>query len=162
MSASATLTPEHQERDDTIRRAPGEHHPRLVTSKDVRARMHGDSSMARFNSRLAVVITKSVGTMWCAYVFTLIAIGGAVAVVTNNAFLTAVSVLVSQTFLQLVLLPVIIVGQNVISASQDARAEADHDTLIALHEMSKQQIKILEGQNQILDLLQKTLVKQPG
>ena len=39
----------------------------------------------------------------------------------------------SQSFLQLVLLPIIIVGQNVISASQDARAEADHETLTVLH-----------------------------
>ena len=35
----------------------------------------------------------------------------------------------SKSFLQLVLLPIIIVGQNVISAAQDARAEADHATL---------------------------------
>jgi hypothetical protein len=160
MSATVTLTPEHTERDAKIRQAPEEHHPRLVTVKDVRAGMHGSHAMGRFNNRLAVLITKSVGTMWCAYIFTLIAIGGGVAVLTNNAFLTAVSVLVSQTFLQLVLLPVIIVGQNVISAAQDARAEADHDTLIALHEMSKQQIKILEGQNKILDLLQESAVKR--
>jgi hypothetical protein len=45
------------------------------------------------------------------------------------------------------------VGQNVISTSQDARAEADHETLTALHQMAKQQIEILEGQNQILELL---------
>ncbi|SRR5258708_28846687 len=162
MSASVTLTPEHKDRDERIRQAPGEHHPRLVTTRDVRAQMHGQNPMSQFNSRLAVLITKSVGTMWCAYIFTLIAIGGAVAVLTSNAFLTAVSVLVSQTFLQLVLLPVIIVGQNVISAAQDARAEADHDTLIALHEMSKQQIKILEGQNKILDILEKSVEKQPS
>jgi len=61
----------------------------------------------------------------------------------------------SSNFLQLVLLPIIIVGQNVISAAQDGRAEADHETLTALHEMSKQQIEILEGQNKILDLLEK-------
>ena len=46
-------------------------------------------------------------------------------------------------------------GQNVISAAQDARAEADHETLTALHQMSIQQIDILEGQNQILDLLRR-------
>jgi hypothetical protein len=45
------------------------------------------------------------------------------------------------------------VGQKVISAAQDARAEADHETLTALHELGKQQLDILEGQNKILDLL---------
>src|SRR5207244_12546025 len=59
----------------------------------------------------------------------------------------------SSNCLQLVLLPIIIVGQKVISAAQDARAEADHETLSALHRMSTQQIEILNGQNQILDLL---------
>jgi hypothetical protein len=52
-------------------------------------------------------------------------------------------------------LPIINVGQNVISAAQDARAEADHETLTALHQMSRQQIRIFEGQNEILDLLKR-------
>src|SRR5439155_20385520 len=67
----------------------------------------------------------------------------------------------SQSFLQLVLLPIIIVGQNVISASQDARAEADHITLTTLHAINVQQLKMLEQQQamlkqqrEILDLLQ--------
>ena len=59
----------------------------------------------------------------------------------------------SSNFLQLVLLPIIIVGQNVISAAQDARAEADHETLTALHTMNVRQLQILEQQQQILDLL---------
>ena len=65
-----------------------------------------------------------------------------------------------MSFLQLVLLPIIMVGQNVISASQDARAEADHMTLTTLHamnvrqlEMLEQQAKILEQQHTILELL---------
>jgi hypothetical protein len=140
--------------------APAEHKPRLITAASVRPQVHGAGAIGEFNSRLAVSVTRGVGTMWAAYVFTLIAIGGGVAVVTGSAFWTAVSVLVSQTFLQLVLLPIIIVGQNVISASQDARAEADHLTLTTLHamnvrqlEMLEQQAKILEQQHQILEML---------
>ncbi|HEX8025102.1 MAG TPA: hypothetical protein VF484_02750, partial [Candidatus Limnocylindrales bacterium] len=60
----------------------------------------------------------------------------------------------SQSFIQLVLLPIIVVGQNVISAAQDARAEADHETLVSLHTMNVQQLKILEQEQQILELLQ--------
>ena len=59
----------------------------------------------------------------------------------------------SQSFLQLVLLPIIIVGQNVISAAQDARAEKDHATLTALHTINLQQLKLLEQQQEILQRL---------
>src|SRR5450756_1418432 len=63
----------------------------------------------------------------------------------------------SQSFLQLVLLPIIIVGQNIISASQDARAEADHITLTTLHAMNVRQLQMLEQQQQILQQQQTIL-----
>jgi len=108
--------------------------------------------MGRFNAAAAVRITRVVGTMYCAYVFALIALVALPAAIQQGSPTVLVNWL-SSNFLQLVLLPIIMVGQNVISTSQDARAEADHETLTALHQMSKQQIEILEGQNQILDLL---------
>jgi hypothetical protein len=42
------------------------------------------------------------------------------------------------------LLPIIMVGQRVISEAQDRRAEADHETLSALHRINVQQLQILE------------------
>jgi hypothetical protein len=48
---------------------------------------------------------------------------------------------------------VILVGQNVISAAQDARAETDHETLTALHTMNVRQLQLLEQQEQILEML---------
>ena len=45
------------------------------------------------------------------------------------------------------------VSANLAERTSDARAMADHETLIALHELSKQQLAILDGQNQVLDLL---------
>src|SRR5258708_23861916 len=124
MSASVTLTPEHKDRDERIRQAPGEHHPRLVTTRDVRAQMHGQNPMSQFNSRLAVLITKRVGTMWCAYIFPLIAIGGAVPVLTSNAFLPAVRVLGIPPLLHVGLFPVVLVRQHVVPARQDRRDAA--------------------------------------
>jgi hypothetical protein len=160
---------QHRAAYQAAKDAPTEHKPRLITSRSVASDVHGSGPLGRFNTTLAVSITKSVGTMWAAYVFTLIAIGGGVAVVTQNAFLTALSVLISQTFLQLVLLPIIIVGQNVISASQDARAEADHITLTTLHSINVQQLEILkqhrrmlERQEEILSVLQKGLGTHAG
>jgi hypothetical protein len=135
----------------------------------VHGQVHGAGVIGGFNTWLAVLITKSVGTMWAAYIFTLIAVAGAVAVITNSVFWTAVSVLISQTFLQLVLLPIIIVGQNVISASQDARAEADHLTLTTLHAINVQQLEILkqhrrmlERQEEILKVLQERGLSMPA
>jgi len=158
-----TSTPEHRAAYAAAKAAPMAHKPKLITSVHGRLLIHGAGAIGQFNNALAVLITRSVGTMWAAYVFTLIAVGGAFAVLTNNALLTALSVLVSQTFLQLVLLPVILVGQNVISASQDARAEADHLTLTTLHEINVQQLQMLQQQKEmlqqqreILDLLQRT------
>ena len=129
-----------------------QHVPRLVRSDQVHAKVHGSGAMGRLNAEIAVRITRVVGTMYCAYAFTLLALIALPAAIEQRSPTVLVN-WISSNFLQLVLLPIIIVGQNVISAAQDARAEADHETLTALHEMSKQQIEILEGQNRILDLL---------
>jgi hypothetical protein len=45
------------------------------------------------------------------------------------------------------------VSANRAQAASDRRAIADHETLIALHEMAKQQIDILKNQDQVLDIL---------
>lgn len=135
--------------------APTEHVPRLVVSGQVRAELSRGSAIGRFNDRLAVVITKSVGTMWAAYLFALISLVSlpqALTAFLSGDRVTGVSWL-SQSFLQLVLLPIIMVGQNLISASQDARAEADHVTLTALHTINVRQLRILEDQQKILELL---------
>ena len=133
-------------------RSPEAHVHRMVQTQHVLAKVHGAGALGRFNAGIAVRITRIVGTMYCAYVFTLIALIALPAAIQQGSPTVLVNWL-SSNFLQLVLLPIIIVGQNVISTAQDARAEADHETLTALHTMSKQQIDILEGQNEILELL---------
>jgi len=135
-------------------RSPQLHAPRMVKTAEVLMKVHGEGAIGRFNAAVAVRITRIVGTMYCAYAFTLIALVALPAAIQQGSATVLVNWL-SSNFLQLVLLPIIIVGQNVISAAQDARAEADHETLTALHAMSQQQIQILEGQNEILDLLRR-------
>ena len=135
---------------------PTAHVPRLVRSEHVHAQVHGPGAPGRFNSALAVIITKSVGTMWAAYLFVLVALVSfpqALDAFLKGDRVTGITWL-SQSFLQLVLLPIIIVGQNVISAAQDARAEADHETLTALHTINVQQLRILESQQKILTALE--------
>jgi len=45
------------------------------------------------------------------------------------------------------------VSANRSQAASDRRAIADHETLIALHEMAKQQLDILNGQDRVLAIL---------
>lgn len=90
-----------------------------------------------FNAKLAVIITKSVGSMLCAYVFTLIALTSLPAILIEAGVLTKgdvpsfltkpglilVVAWIAQTFIQLVLLSIIMVGQDVQSIASEARAE---------------------------------------
>ena len=154
-------TPEHRAAYAAAQAAPTEHVPRLITAHSVRHEVHGAGAIGRVNSRLAVMVTKSVGTMWAAYLFMLIGLVSlpqAWRAFIHGDTVTGIAWL-SQSFLQLVLLPIIIVGQNVISASQDARAEADHLTLTTLHAMSVRQLEMLEQQQQILQQ-QQSILKQ--
>jgi hypothetical protein len=135
-----------------------EHLPELVQTKHVRAKVQGGGTLGRWNAAIAVRITRIVGTMYCAYVFTLIALVALPTAIQQGSPTVLVN-WVSSNFLQLVLLPIIIVGQNVISEAQDKRAEADHKTLTALHQMNVQQLEILKKEDQILEMLQKSVVK---
>jgi len=146
MTQHETRAARHHAALAAAKASPAQHVPRHVTSAEVHQQMAGDSAMGRFNSRLALLITRGVGTMWAAYVFVLIAfvsLPQALAAFLAGDTVTGITWL-SQSFLQLVLLPVILVGQQVISAAQDLRAEADHETLTALHQINVQQLQILE------------------
>ena len=96
------------------------------------------SPVARFNSKVGLGITRSVGTMWCAYVFAVIGIMGVTAALTGNTALVLIIGAISGYFLQLFLLPVIIVGQNVQAASSDDRAAATYKDAGAILEEAKQ------------------------
>jgi hypothetical protein len=88
--------------------------------------MPRDSPITRFNTWLAVKVTKGVGTMWCAYAFAALALVSLPAAIMSGNAVLIVS-WISQTFLQLVLLSIIIVGQNVLAAASDKRAEATYE-----------------------------------
>jgi hypothetical protein len=86
----------------------------------------GNSPITRFNTWLAVKVTNGVGTMWCAYAFAALALVSLPAAILSGNPVVLVS-WISQTFLQLVLLSIIIVGQNVLAAASDKRAEATYE-----------------------------------
>src|SRR5258708_31363442 len=129
------------------------HVPRLVLSQDVGNVVHGEHPLGRLNSRVAVLITRSVGSMWCAYVFALLAFVSLPAAINTHDPIIIVS-WIAQTFLQLVLLPIIIVGQNVQAVANDARAESDHETLMAIHTLTAEIHEIDERQSKMLKFLE--------
>ena len=93
------------------------------------------TAVNRFNTRVALVVTAVVGSMWCAYAFALFDLISLPDAISGGAA-TIVS-WVAQTFLQLVLLSIIMVGQNVQAAAADKRSEATfHDASATLHEMA--------------------------
>lgn len=116
-----------------------------VRMADVRA---ATGAVGRFNSRVATAITKAVGSMWCAYVFALFDLISLPEAIDGGA--ATVVAWVAQTFLQLVLLSVIMVGQNVQADAADARAEATfHDASATLDE-TRQLQQHLGAQDEVL------------
>ena len=132
--------------------APHEHSPRLVTSRDVR----GEGVL----DRIADFVNRLIGSM---YLF----VGITTAIV---VWLFAGNIVgfdrtpwpLLLTLLNLPQLSIMIslqVSANRAQTASDARALADHATLVALHELAKQQVKILDGQNEVLDVLRQAVVE---
>jgi hypothetical protein len=95
------------------------------------------NAYARVNAWLAVKITNGVGTMTCAYIFTVISLISLPAALQSGNTIVIIS-WVAQTFLQLVLLSIIIVGQNIQSTAADKRAQDTYDDADAtLHEAAE-------------------------
>ena len=83
------------------------------------------------NAKIAVFLTNMVGSMWCAYLFAAIALIGLRPALRPGG--EGIIAWIAQTFLQLVLLSVIMVGQNVQSQASDLRSQHTYDdTLVIL------------------------------
>jgi hypothetical protein len=104
----------------------------------------------RFNSALAVRITEGVGTMWCAYAFAALALVSLPSAIRSGSAVTLVS-WISQTFLQLVLLSIIMVGQNVLAAAGDKRADATYQDADAILHTAIQIQEHLQAQDAELE-----------
>jgi uncharacterized membrane protein len=135
-----------REHAEEVRQAPEEHKPKLITSDHVR----GSSIL----DKIADAVNTFCGSM---YVFIGITIGIVVWLFAGNVVgfdKTPWPLLL--TILNLPQLSIMIslqVSANRAQAASDKRAIADHETLIALHEMGKQQLKILHGQDRVLSML---------
>ena len=110
----------------------------------------------RINDRIAISITNVVGTMWCAYAFS-------VMVMIPLYYPAALNIVqfVSSAFLQLVLLPLIMVGQNVLSRASESRAKKDHKMLIDEHRLLKEELAEIKALVKSLGAIEQKLGVNP-
>ena len=94
-------------------------------------------TIAEFNNKIALKITSIVSTMWCAYIFAAIALLSLPSAIgTGN--IAVIVAWIAQTFLQLVLLSIIMVGQNVQSASVEQKINETHEASLGEFELAKE------------------------
>ena len=90
-----------------------------------------------FNRRVAEKVTSFVSTMWCAYIFSALALISLPAAIRSGDVVIIVA-WIAQTFLQLVLLSIIMVGQKSSSASVEEMIKETHEASIGEFELAKE------------------------
>jgi hypothetical protein len=128
-------------------------HPHLERRREMFEKARAEAN--GFNDKLAVRITNVVGTMWCAYAFACLAlISFPAALHAGTATLVA---WFAQTFLQLVLLSIIMVGQKVAAEKSDKQLEQtfyDAEALLQIsddmHKLVKQNVELTGQMNELL------------
>jgi hypothetical protein len=130
-------------------------HPHLHKRKKLMEEHQASKNPTNFNMWLAVKITNVVGTMWCAYAFAILALISLPAAIHNGT--SALIAWIAQTFLQLVLLSIIMVGQKVASEKSDRQLEQtylDAEALLQIaddmHKLVKQNVHLTEQVSELL------------
>ena len=125
-------------------------HPRIAERKTAGPPRTSDEHVG-FNGRIALFVTTTVGTMWCAYIFACLALialpdalGGGILPIIQW---------ISQTFIQLVMLSVIMVGQNILSRASDKRADMTYEDASATFHEAQQIQEHLKAQDDALNAL---------
>ena len=108
---------------------------------------HKDS--LSLQEKIALSITKGVGSMWCAYIFAAIALISLPDAIRSGR--ASIVSWIAQTFLQLVLLSIIMVGQNVSGKRSELRADADYELNIKNEKETEEIKSMLEEINRKLD-----------
>jgi len=131
--------------DDNLK--PNKHviHPKELLKKE-------ESGFNLFNQKFAIWIGTHVGSMYCFYLFNVIALLSVKAAFETHNLVPIVN-WVSSNWIQLILLPAIMVAQNVAQAATDAKSETDHKTLTYLANLQEEQMVELKNQTKILDYL---------
>src|ERR1700722_16148463 len=124
-------------------------HPRIAQRQHEKP-VKVDDERVGVNGKVALIITAVVGTMWCAYIFTLLALISLPAAISSGQAIIIVA-WIAQTFIQLVLLPIIIVGQNIQGKASDKRSEQTYKDAEAILSECLQLQQHLQAQDTVLD-----------
>jgi hypothetical protein len=128
-------------------------HPRIAERKKVGPPTTAAEHVG-INGAIALALTTAVGTMWCAYAFVLLALVVLPQAISGGLLLFVQWV--SQTFIQLVMLSVIMVGQNVLGRASDKRAAMTYqDADATFHEAGQIQAHLRVQDDAINTLLDK-------
>jgi hypothetical protein len=125
-------------------------HPHIAAHKKSGPPKTTDGQVG-FNGKFALLLTTTVGTMWCAYAFSVLALV-ALPSALNGGLLTMIQ-WVSQTFIQLVMLSVIMVGQNILGKASDKRAEMTYNDADATFHEAEQIQAHLQAQDEAVNAL---------
>jgi Protein of unknown function (DUF1003) len=133
-------------------------HPRadeLHASKPIKtAQVRGvdhENWIVRLNARFGLMITLIVGTMWTAYLFTGLALFALPDAIKQGTYF--IVVWLSSSFLELVLLPIIIVGQNIQAKAADKRAEETYKDAEAVLKEAEEIQKHLLAQDEAISAI---------
>ena len=110
-----------------------------------------------FNGRVAMFITNAVGTMYCAYIFALIAFVALPQAIGAHSFTVFINWL-SSNFLQLVLLPIIIVGQMIAARASDKQALQTYKDAEALLQMQDDIHHLIRINNELTEEIHRAVV----
>jgi hypothetical protein len=119
-----------------------------------------DKEHVGLNGRIAVIITDLVGTMWCAYVFAGIALISLPEAVRGGV--APLIAWVAQTFLQLVLLSVIMVGQKVAAAASDKQALQTYNDAEALLKIQDEVHQLIQLNNSLTEEIHRAIMGKPA
>ena len=122
-------------------------HPHIALRKKNDPSTAGKEKLG-FNGWLAVNITNAVGTMWCAYAFTILTLISLPDAIHSTATLIS---WIAQTFLQLVLLSIIMVGQKVAAKASDKQALQTYKDAEALLEISNDLHQLIKINNSLTE-----------
>ena len=135
--------------------SPHQSHPRLQERKKSGPHLTSQEHLG-FNGRLAVLITSAVSTMWCAYAFAGLALISLPSALTGGT--AAIISWVAQTFLQLVLLSVIMVGQKVAAQASDKQALQTYRDAEALLQIQDELHRLLKINTDLTEQIHELLV----
>ena len=136
-------------------------HPRIANRKKAGPPKPTDEHVG-FNGRVALILTTVVGTMWCAYAFAALALVALPSALSGGKLLDLIQ-WISQTFIQLVMLSVIMVGQNILGRASDKRADMTYqDADATFHESEQIQAHLLDQDKAINTLLDKIANLEAG